>query len=263
MAPQDGLSSCDKMLLQVVMSRSLTLQSSLYEFYTRIYLENSPTEEERSLPEDGFSRKIAHLNESLRKYFFEIKKFVSEDNGKIYWGFCSSTVDISSKISHLYSQSEISLFKELVRCCVESPTGEVSSNAFLNEPKLKQLSKTDASFMIAKFSQNRWISKRDGLYSLGPRAVFELLPWIRDQYGDILTECSLCMEICIKGQTCSNPDCSNKMHFHCSAAFFQVREVKQCNKCHHEWPSAYLNASLDAFETGPEPSMPVYLPSPL
>jgi hypothetical protein len=69
--------------------------------------------------------------------------------------------------------------------------------------------------------------------SLGVRAMLELKGWLEDVYN--LTECVMCSEPVVKGQSCRNDKCEVRMHNHCAQRWFQGKNIKKCPTCTQDW----------------------------
>lgn len=85
---------------------------------------------------------------------------------------------------------------------------------------------------------------REGYYSLSPRGLLELRPWLVDTYNDPDAEpnewqrikfCEACKDLLTMGLRCADPDCLFRLHDACESSFWRTRRDQTCPKCSKDW----------------------------
>ncbi|XP_043835596.1 non-structural maintenance of chromosomes element 1 homolog isoform X2 [Dromiciops gliroides] len=153
---------------------------------------------------------VGIINTYLRPLFMEIRKGRSEDDGKIFYA--------------------------LMDLIVESESGYASSTSILNlSDKLqsKKMRKKEVEQVLQMFVQDKWLSERNGEYTLHTRCIMELDQYICETYQDA-KKCNICHSIAIQGQSCET--CGIKMHLPCVAKYFKSQPEPCCPHCNEVWP---------------------------
>lgn len=195
---------------------------------------------DESLPEE-FEAFLATVNKNLKPFFMEIRRGVSEEDGAVHFGLVNTTEDEASKLATDFSPSDIAFFKKAMDLIVASPGGLASSVEILNaahelEKTIKiKMSMTHAENLVERLIKDKWMSEFSGSYSLGPRAMLELRPYLKRVYEDEIVDCMICHDIAVRGQCCTQ--CDGKLHNHCAARFFNGRAQKTCpnKQCGAMW----------------------------
>ena len=88
-----------------------------------------------------------------------------------------------------------------------------------------------------------------GYYSLVPRALVDLKPWLVSRYHDSSTlgdpwqrikDCVICGDIVTIGHRCGNTDCSIRVHQVCEDILWAESKPLECPGCHWIWTEAYV-----------------------
>lgn len=235
---------------RIATSLSATLMSKqfLSEKETKDVYKKACAEFGDDSPPENFAGFLDAINKNLRAFDMEIRRGVSEDDGNIHFGLVNTAEDEHSKMATDYSPNDITFFKKVMDLIVASPDGTVSSMEALHiAPDLeKKMAITHAEKLIGKLVKDNWMSESSGSYSLGPRAMLELHPYLNRVYEDDVVECMICHMIAIKGQCCEQ--CEGKIHKRCAARYFQRRTVKTCpnQQCGAVWTNEILELSSSA-----------------
>lgn len=126
------------------------------------------------------------------------------------------------------------------------------------------LKMAEAEKMLKTLVDEGWFEKsRKGFYTLSPRALMELRGWLIETYNDVdeeeddeedraprIKQCIACKEIVtivrhnafckfladdLKGQRCSQRNCTCRLHDICTQNFFRMQRSRDCPLCKTEW----------------------------
>lgn len=240
-----------RLFLQSFMSRGILDAKEVRQLYRTCCLkyndQYSDREDDQKVQLLEFVRTI---NRNIQPFHMEIKKGVSEEDGKSFYCLvCTSDTSIT-KLASDYSQAEMELFKILIESIVDSDYGEIGSTAAINSvDKLsktsKKMSKQDAQNLLERLEAQKWIKIYKGKVTLATRALIELEQYILEVYSDITETCNVCKRLCVKGQSCDS--CNTKLHLHCAVRFFQNKENPRCpnGECGVIWPHEIPNRTTD------------------
>ncbi|XP_028417117.1 non-structural maintenance of chromosomes element 1 homolog isoform X2 [Dendronephthya gigantea] len=184
----------------------------------------------------NFQRCINTINNALQPLFLEIRKGVSEDDGKYYYGLVNSSEDQISKLATSYTAHDVEYFRKVLDTFVQSDDGTATSVELLHGAAdlQKSMSASHAEKLLNMWVKGKWLSQSLGDYWLGPRAVLELQPYLKRVYEDYVMDCKICMDFVLRGQSCVA--CDFKIHHHCAARYFKGRSVRKCSNCNIDWP---------------------------
>jgi non-structural maintenance of chromosomes element 1 len=128
----------------------------------------------------------------------------------------------------------------------------------------KGLKHSEVLTLLPNLVSEGWLEKsREGFYSLSPRALLELWPWLNASYNDLdgdadaadtqrwlrVKHCEACMEIVTVGQRCSERDCPGRLHDICLEAFFRAQRAERCPKCRRAWDGKHFVGERAVTET--------------
>uniref|UniRef100_V9L1I5 Non-structural maintenance of chromosomes element 1 homolog n=1 Tax=Callorhinchus milii TaxID=7868 RepID=V9L1I5_CALMI len=180
---------------------------------------------------------IQAINGQLRPLFMEIRKGMSEEDGRQYCALVNLAETEITRMAFDYTETELELFKKTMDLVMESENGMASSTDILNladqlEPK--KMKKKEVEQVLQRFVQEQWLCEREGEYILSTRCIMELEQYIRNMYQELVKECNICHNIAIQGQMCES--CGVKIHYPCVARYFQGRSEPCCPSCNQFWP---------------------------
>ncbi|XP_061455435.1 non-structural maintenance of chromosomes element 1 homolog [Rhineura floridana] len=180
---------------------------------------------------------ISTLNVQLQPLFMEIRKGLAEDSGRAYYALVNLAETEVTKMASDYSESELELFKKTMDLIVLSGSGFVSSTEILNladQLKPKKMKKTEAEQVLQSLVQDKWLTEKEGEYTLHLRCILELEEYILRHYQDSVHKCHICHSLAIQSQVCE--DCGVAMHLPCLAKYFQAQTEPRCPHCKQFWP---------------------------
>ncbi|XP_077775282.1 non-structural maintenance of chromosomes element 1 homolog isoform X2 [Podarcis muralis] len=141
---------------------------------------------------------INTLNGQLQPLSLEIRKGVSEENGRTYYALVNLAETEITLMASDYSENELELFKKTMDLIVLSSNGFASSTEILNladQLKPKKMKKVEAELVLQRLVQDKWLSE---------------------------------------SQVCE--DCGITMHLPCLAKYFQAQREPRCPNCKQFWP---------------------------
>lgn len=230
-----------KLFLQSFMSRGLLDAKEVRQLYRTCCLKfNDQFAEKEEDQKQHLLEFVRTINRNIQPFHMEIKKGVSEDEGKSFYCLVCTSDSSITKLASDYTSSEMDFFKRLIEGIIDSDNGEIGSTAALNttdklDKNLKKMSKQDAQNLLERLEAQKWIKINKGKVSLATRSLLELEQYILDMYQNITDKCNVCKRLCVKGQVCDS--CSTKLHFHCATRFFQNKENPRCpnKECGAVW----------------------------
>uniref|UniRef100_A0A5F9DQU0 Non-structural maintenance of chromosomes element 1 homolog n=1 Tax=Oryctolagus cuniculus TaxID=9986 RepID=A0A5F9DQU0_RABIT len=126
-------------------------------------------------PIDRLEDFINNINSVLESLYIEIKKGVTEDDGRPIYA--------------------------LLELIIDSETGFASSTNILNlvdQLKGKKMRKKEAEQVLQKFVQNKWLIEKEGEFTLHSRAILEMEQYIRETFPDSVKSCNICHGLLIQ-----------------------------------------------------------------
>ncbi|XP_066239466.1 non-structural maintenance of chromosomes element 1 homolog [Saccopteryx leptura] len=188
-------------------------------------------------PEEKLEDFITTINSVLESLYIEIKKGVTEDDGRPIYALVNLATTPISKMASDFAENELDLFRKALELIVDSETGFASSTNILNlvdQLKGKRMRKKEAEQVLQKFVQNKWLIEKEGEFTLHSRTILEMGQHIRETYPDAVKICDICHGLLIQGQSCDT--CGIRMHLPCVAKYFQSNPEPRCPHCNDYWP---------------------------
>uniref|UniRef100_A0A8C2SCE3 Non-structural maintenance of chromosomes element 1 homolog n=1 Tax=Capra hircus TaxID=9925 RepID=A0A8C2SCE3_CAPHI len=148
---------------------------------------------------------INNINSVLESLYIEIKKGVTEDDGRPIYALVNLATTSISKMASDFAENELDLFRKALELIIDSDTGFASSTNILNlvdQLKGKKMRKKEAEHVLQKFVQNKWLIEKEGEFTLHGRAILEMDQYIRETYPDAVKVCNICRSLLIQGQSC-------------------------------------------------------------
>lgn len=180
---------------------------------------------------------INNINSVLESLYIEIKKGVTEDDGRPIYALVNLATTPISKMASDFAENELDLFRKALELIIDSETGFASSTNILNlvdQLKGKKMRKKEAEQVLQKFVQNKWLIEKEGEFTLHGRAILEMEQYIRETRPDAAKTCNICHSLLIQGQSCET--CGIRMHLPCVAKYFQSNSEPRCPHCNDYWP---------------------------
>lgn len=192
---------------------------------------------DRNAPVEKLEDFIYTINSALQSLYMEIKKGVTEDDGRPIYALVNLATTPISKMATDFAENELDLFRKALELITDSETGFASSTNILNlvdQLKGKKMRKKEAEQVLQKFVQSKWLIEKEGEFTLHGRAILEMEQYIRETFPDSVKSCNICHSLLIQGQSCET--CGIRLHLPCVAKYFQSNPEPRCPNCNDYWP---------------------------
>ncbi|KAF5357780.1 hypothetical protein D9756_001638 [Leucocoprinus leucothites] len=195
--------------------------------------------------EDGWQNFVNVINVSLDKLELHFRSFEDQRTGQLIYSIVNLKGDAIAQMATEYTPAEIAYFKALVEQIMLAPRHKysVSSLVALREVSMikpkTNITKSQAEVVLSTFVARGWLVKsKNGRYSLSPRSLLELRPYLQLNYSDQVLRCYLCEEILTIGVACVHEGCKCKMHPVCFKKYSKAHKTGTlpCKDCEQEWP---------------------------
>ncbi|KAF4965790.1 hypothetical protein FSARC_6461 [Fusarium sarcochroum] len=285
----------DRAFLQAILARgSITFDESrpiLAAIFNAGRNEDDEGHEVRrdQITEEHFQEGIDKASEAASLFDYEIRTTIHQTTKKRIWALVNTTSDPQTQLATTYQPDELSFIKRVFDAMFEkfnTPRMEVMAITEMQAIKLarpnrresqidvdtqtqtsadKGLKHSEVEAVLASLVEGGWFEKSDeGFYSLSPRALLELRPWLVETYNDPdlgprdwqrIRFCEACKDTVTMGLRCSELDCNFRLHEVCEEAFWRTRREKNCPRCSTEWTGEKYTGemavtSTDAFQRG-------------
>ncbi|RCI08546.1 hypothetical protein L249_8929 [Ophiocordyceps polyrhachis-furcata BCC 54312] len=240
-----------------------------------------------------FASYLGMVSEAASLFDYEIRSTVHQLSQQRVYALVNTSSDPQTQLATIYNAEELAFIKRLLdgifdkynrprmellaitemqaikfarpnrRQSRPGEGGQSSSSSSSNDKGLKH---SEVESVLAGLVQGGWLEKsRSGFYSVTPRALLELRPWLIEMYNDAddvsqedwqrIKFCEACKDIVTAGLRCSEPDCTLRLHEICQEAFWRVRRTKTCPKCSRDWTgSSFVGekalTSTEAYQRG-------------
>ncbi|KAI1884723.1 hypothetical protein AGOR_G00229450 [Albula goreensis] len=179
------------------------------------------------------------INAQLQPMFMQIRKGMSEDDGRQYYALVNMAETDVTRMSSDYADNELELFRKTMDLIVDSENGSASSTDILNcadSLQTKKMKKKEVEHVLNRLVQDKWLNEKQGDYTMSTRCIIEMEQYIRNVYQDLVKPCYMCHSLAFQCQMCENPECGIKVHLPCVARYFKSHIDPQCPACKEYWP---------------------------
>ncbi|KAH7136463.1 Nse1 non-SMC component of SMC5-6 complex-domain-containing protein [Dactylonectria macrodidyma] len=219
--------------------------------------------------QEEFNKYIDIASEAVSLFDYEIRSTIHQVTKKRIYALVNTTSDPQTQLATTYSADELSFIKRILDNMFEkynTPRMEVLAvtemqaikqarpdrrqsrvdpDAQTQTPGDKGLKHSEVESVLASLVEGGWFEKsEEAFYSLSPRALLELRPWLVETYNDADADpnewqrikfCEACKDIVTVGLRCVEQDCNFRLHDICEEAFWRTRREKKCIKCSTQW----------------------------
>ncbi|THU86407.1 hypothetical protein K435DRAFT_763328 [Dendrothele bispora CBS 962.96] len=252
-------SDVKRLFLQSLLSRGIVSEALCKALYAKSIEAVKNADNNLNMPysntNEAFDEVIKDINASLNDLDLELKSIQDELSGRRLYALVNTKDDELAQVATDYTPAEIVFFKAIIEqiMLARNESFSLSSLAALREvsaikPK-SNMSKTQAETVLASFVAKGWLlrSKRCR-YSLSPRTLLELYPYLKSTYDEELLYCTICHDVVTKGVACHRPNCKARLHFHCFKLY--RRGKGKCPSCEIDWPRQATDDPLGAVGEG-------------
>ncbi|KAF4998870.1 hypothetical protein FDECE_11683 [Fusarium decemcellulare] len=241
------------------------------------------------ITEEHFQEYLDKASEAASHFDYEIRSTIHQVTKRRIYALVNTTSDPQTQLATTYSPDELSFIKRVFDAMFErfnTPRMEVIAITEMQAIKLarpnrresqvdvdaqtqtsvdKGLKHSEVEAVLASLVEGGWFEKSsEGFYTLSPRALLELRPWLVETYNDPdlgprdwqrIKFCEACKDIVTIGLRCSELDCNFRLHEVCEDRFWRTRREKRCPKCSLEWTGQKYTGeravtSTEAFQRG-------------
>ncbi|XP_062443837.1 non-structural maintenance of chromosomes element 1 homolog isoform X1 [Rhea pennata] len=180
---------------------------------------------------------INTINVHLQPLFMQIRKGMSEDDGRVRYALVNLAETEITKMASDYTENELELFRKTMDLIILSENGFASSTEILNfadQLKTKKMKKKEAEQVLKLFVEDKWLSEKNGEYTLHTRCIMEMEQYILSNYQGVARKCNICHSLAIQSQVCET--CGIGMHLPCVGKYFKAQTEPHCPHCNDFWP---------------------------
>ncbi|KAM8798666.1 non-structural maintenance of chromosomes element 1 homolog [Eudromia elegans] len=180
---------------------------------------------------------INTINVHLQPLFMQIRKGMSEDDGRVRYALVNLAETEITKMASDYAENELELFRKTMDLIILSENGFASSTEILNfadQLKTKKMKKKEAEQVLKLFVEAKWLSEKNGEYTLHTRCIMEMEQYILSNYQGVARKCNICHSLAIQSQVCET--CGIGMHLPCVGKYFKAQTEPHCPHCNDFWP---------------------------
>lgn len=99
-----------------------------------------------------------------------------------------------------------------------------------------KLSGRETQDVLDQLVKDKWIALEEkGVYYMDTRAIAELQSYLREEYADLIKECTICLDIITMGEKCTVPNCPVRIHKYCAESQFGNTTTPVCPQCSTPW----------------------------
>lgn len=223
------------------------------------------------IEEEVFQEYIDAASQAVSLFDYEIRSAEHQVTKKRIYALVNTASDPQTQLATTYNPEELGFINRVLHAIFDTynkPRMEVLAitemqAVKLARPKRRQsqvggegeastqsaadrgLKHSEVELVLANLVEGGWFEKsRQGFYSLTPRGLLELRPWLVETFNDPDAEtnewqcikfCEACKEVVTVGLRCSEPDCVFRVHDICEEAYWRSRRDKRCPRCSRDW----------------------------
>ncbi|XP_071426891.1 non-structural maintenance of chromosomes element 1 homolog isoform X2 [Pithys albifrons albifrons] len=199
------MTDAHRRFLQVLMSKGITEASEARKLH-----HHCCETDKVYYAKDKLDDFISTINRHLQPLFMQIRKGMSEEDGRPYY----AVMDL----------------------IILSENGFASSTDILNladKLRTKKMKKKEAEQVLKVFVEDKWLSEKNGEYTLHTRCIIEMEQYILSNYQDVARKCNICHSLAVQSQVCES--CGIAMHLPCVRKYFKAQTEPRCPQCNELW----------------------------
>ncbi|OAA68958.1 Nse1 non-SMC component of SMC5-6 complex [Cordyceps fumosorosea ARSEF 2679] len=265
----------NRAFLQAMLARSsMTFRESRPVIAAILNAENEGNQvRPEQVTEEILEKFMGTAREAASLFDYEIRRTQHQTTRERVYAFVNTASDPQTQLATTFRHDELAFVKRALEAMFDkynTPRMEVMALTDMQAVKLarpnrrestihrsddeptqsqanidKGLKHSEVEIVLENLIGGGWFEKsREGFYSLTPRALLELRPWLVGTFNDPDAEagewqrikfCEACKDIVTVGGRCAEPDCNFRIHDICEDAFWRMKRSKTCTRCSREW----------------------------
>ncbi|XP_055533382.1 non-structural maintenance of chromosomes element 1 homolog [Wyeomyia smithii] len=184
--------------------------------------------------EDAVPEVVATINGKLHRYGQRVAFVHYEPLGVDFYVFCNQTESAIDRFQTCYTESEIALFRLILREMACSEDHKLRPIVCLNLTTNivgKSVSKMRAEELLEEWEKLGYFVQLDGMWCFGPRSTTEFGWYLNQNHGEQMHKCKLCSELVFYGIQCQK--CPLSFHRECMKKY--LRRLSKCPGCNELW----------------------------
>ncbi|CAI6098396.1 hypothetical protein V2G26_000999 [Clonostachys chloroleuca] len=257
-----GYNNGNRAFLQAIMARGALTFDEACPIIAGIW-EAEGRDGRREVTEDDFADYLSKASEAASIYDYEIRTTIHQVTKDRIYAFVNTRSDPQTQLATTFALDELSFIKRLFDAMFEtynSPRMEIMAITQMQAMKVarppnrnqtsddtpeatqtsvdKGLKHSEVETTLSNLVLGGWLERsKEGFYSLTPRGLLELRPWLIETYNDDggdwqrIKFCEACKELLTVGLRCNEPGCLLRLHEHCGDNFWRIHGGQTCPKC--------------------------------
>ncbi|XP_058832000.1 non-structural maintenance of chromosomes element 1 homolog [Topomyia yanbarensis] len=184
--------------------------------------------------EDQVADVVASINSKLFRYDQRVVFVHYEPANTDFYVFCNQTESAIDRLQNCYTESELNLFRLLLRelaCSEEHKLRPITCLNLTSEIAGKQISKVRAEELLEEWEKSGYFVQLDGMWYFGPRATAEFDRYLCQNFEEQMHKCKLCNESVFYGIKCAT--CPLSFHRECMNKY--LKRLTKCPGCKEMW----------------------------
>ncbi|XP_058464599.1 non-structural maintenance of chromosomes element 1 homolog isoform X2 [Malaya genurostris] len=184
--------------------------------------------------EDQVADVVASINNKLHRYNQRVKFVHFELINTDFYVFCNQTESAIDRLQNCYTESELSLFRLMLRELACTEDNKIRPIACLNlttEISGKAISMMRAEELLEEWEKAGYFVQLDGMWYFGPRTTVEFERYLSQNFEEQMQKCKLCNETVFYGIKCAT--CPLYFHRDCMRKY--LKRLTKCPGCKEMW----------------------------
>ncbi|CAO3673934.1 unnamed protein product [Rhizopus stolonifer] len=230
-------SDAHRLFVQAMLSRRFLPESEAEEVYSKI----CDITQSKNFLITKVNQPICHLyfsnHKLLEELDYSLRRSKCERTGNEFLSLVNIKQDKMSELASNYSPVELKFCRELFDAIVNADNENyaISTSKALRLGGPLKLTNKETQDILDRLVEDGWIAENEGVYFLDTRALAELQGYLRDQYGEAMKECTICLDVVTMGEYCALGNCPVRLHKYCADSQFREAQNPTCPQCSTTW----------------------------
>ncbi|KAI7871623.1 Nse1 non-SMC component of SMC5-6 complex-domain-containing protein [Spinellus fusiger] len=235
-SPSSGASAhndCHRLFLQSMFTQKILAEDKAILLYERV-------SDLTGVPTVAFEDFIAYINQSINEFDLSLRRSHDERDGHAVIALVNTLDDDIAQISTDYTPGSITYFRQLIEMIVMADDEDYAVSSMtalrLGQKMKPAITQKDTQDLLDCLVRDGWLfCSTSGDYVMETRTVLELQPYLKEQYGEMMNECLICLDVATMGERCGLKDCQVHIHRHCANTYFGEQNKSVCPACATAW----------------------------